>query len=91
MTTVTTDNGKVRPSVIPSGHVGITYKVHLDYDYSAQALATGNDIFFAGIRRQTAYKAAKKLSKMVGQNVVAFPATNDGQKGYAIILASKVE
>jgi hypothetical protein len=77
----------VRPKLLPRGQLPIRHKQHLDYEYTARALKDGHDVFFSGIKRQTAHYAAKKLTKMLKEDVLALPSVaNDGEAGYALTL-----
>lgn len=57
------------------------------YSEIVKALSSGKDYvyFIEGISRQTAYSAAKRLSKRLGFTVEAHSAIYDGKKGYVFI------
>lgn len=65
---------KVR--VIPVKHNQVTRKYWrvVPYKEVIRELKSGQEVFVEGISRQTASHAAQKLSKMLGQKVVHFPA-----------------
>jgi len=56
-------------------------------DYEEAALALENDLlyFVEGIKRQTAHKAARALSRRLGEKVTAEPVEYDGMRGYVFI------
>lgn len=73
-----------KPKIIKRGTWLPTNRQHIDYAYTVKALKKGDDAFFTGVNRQTIHKAAKKLSKMVGEEIVALPYQNGGEKGYVV-------
>lgn len=70
-----------------------------DYEEIARILRTGDTAFFEStekqpLKRQTAWKAAKKLSKMVGKKVSAVNGDikvngNEALKGYLFIVVDE--
>ena len=64
------------------GELDIRLRMKIPYDTVAEGIKSGHDVFVSDIGRQTAYYASKKLSKMVGDEVVALPTIVDGEKGY---------
>lgn len=84
-------NDLIRPRTLKGTKPIIRHKQHIDYEFSSKALLDGYDLFFSGIRRQTAHYAAKKLTKLIGQEVFVFPMENSGEKGYAMITKKRLE
>ena len=83
----------IRPRVLPRGSAKprISHRQHIDYEYAARALNDGYDLFFTGLRRQTIHTAAKKLSRMLGQDVYAFSMDNGNERGYGVVMKSSLE
>ena len=75
-----------KPRIFKRGELKVKYRQYIPYEEVANALKSGHDVFFSNLKRQTAYKAAKKLSRMVGKEVIAVPCEADGEKGYAFTL-----
>jgi hypothetical protein len=71
----------------------LRYRTYLPYKTVAGALKEGNDVFFTDLKRQTAHKAAKKLSMMVRETVIAVPAASEknGSVGYGFITEKRLK
>jgi len=80
-------------TVLPGGSLPIRYKTNIPYKSVASALKRGNDVSFSNLRRQTAHAAAKKLTGLVGEKVVAVPtvAEDESWMGYGFITEIRLK
>lgn len=76
-------NGKEYPVTVHArGRLIPRIRMRIPYDKIEEGLKGGYDVFVEGIKRQTAYSATARLSADLGMEVVAFPTTDDGKRGY---------
>lgn len=68
--------------IVDRGSVPAKIRMKMPYDKIAEALLSGKDVIVTGISRQVAFFAAKKLSRLVKDEVVALPTVDEGEKGY---------
>lgn len=66
------------------------YKV-IDYEEAEAALKGDMLYFLAGLKRQTACRAAQRLTQKLGFQVTAEPVIVDGEKGYALVKGEAAE
>jgi hypothetical protein len=57
------------------------------YDEIAKLLLEGFHVFVPEMGKKTAYTVRKNLEKMIGGEVLSFPAEFEGKAGYVFILS----
>jgi len=84
---------KARAKVIKDpSQLTYRYRLYIPYDEVAQGLKAGHDVFLEGIKRQTASKAAVKLSRLLNEQVFAIPSImGKDRKGYAFTTRRRLE
>lgn len=66
------------------------FRVYIPYDKVISLLKSGQVAYVEGIRRQTAFKACKKLTKMIGEEVIYLKVKTYNSEGWAFLTRSMI-
>ncbi len=76
--------------IVKRGEVPIQIKMKIPYEKIIEGLKSNHDVVVTGIKPQTAYYASKKLTKMLGEEVIALPSVYQKEKGYVFTTKSAI-
>ena len=76
--------------IVKRGDVPIRIRMKIPYDKIIEGLKSNHDVVVTGIKPQTAYYASKKLTRMLGEEVIALPSFYLNERGYVFTTKSAI-